>query len=52
MNKNIKVTIGLSLVSIAAAAILLICKKYKCPCCKETMAEKCCDTESRSSVKK
>jgi hypothetical protein len=51
MNKNIKIIIGLSLASLVGAAILLVCKKCTCTCCKDAglMKEKCCDTQEQTA---
>lgn len=50
MNRNIKITIGLSLASVLVAAILLVCKKQKCACCKDSdpVKEKCCETKEQA----
>lgn len=53
MNRNTKITIGLSLVSVVAAAILLICKKNKCICSKDSdLAEKACSDIKMQEPKK
>lgn len=47
MKKNTQIITGISLASVAAIITLLICKKIKYPCCKETMAGKCDDGENK-----
>jgi hypothetical protein len=52
MNRNIRIIIGLSLASVAVAAILLVCKKCTCACCEDSnpTKEKCCDTKEQETL--